>query len=145
MGIFRGTGIPVIPARREIPEAREIPEIREFPGNSRTENSREEKFEVIREGGNGNFPLTIPGQEPLQSPAPDWTHQLGSSRYMLTTGHYQLLGGLPCYLGVPNQFMIVGPEVAHGTVAYKGLIAVHDASISFTVTHWLSCTTAIWP
>ena len=42
-GIFHGTGIPVIPARREIPEAREIPESREFPGNSRTGNSREGK------------------------------------------------------------------------------------------------------
>ena len=43
MGIFHGTGIPVIPARREIPEAREIPESREFPGNSRMGNSREGK------------------------------------------------------------------------------------------------------
>ena len=43
-GIFHGTGIPVIPARREIPEARGIPESREFPGNSRTGNSREGKF-----------------------------------------------------------------------------------------------------
>ena len=45
MGISHGTGIPVIPARREIPEAREIP--------------GREKFEAIREGGNGNFPLNI--------------------------------------------------------------------------------------
>ena len=50
-GIFHGTGIPMIPARREIPEAREIPESREFPGR--------EKFEAMREGGNGNFPLNI--------------------------------------------------------------------------------------
>ena len=41
----------MIPARREIPEAREIPESREFPGR--------EKFEAMREGGNGNFPLNI--------------------------------------------------------------------------------------
>ena len=40
-GIFHGTGIPVISARREIPEAREIPESRESPGNSHTGNSRE--------------------------------------------------------------------------------------------------------
>ena len=52
-GIFHGTGIPVIPARREIPEAREIPESQEFPGR--------ENFEAIREGGNGNFPLNITG------------------------------------------------------------------------------------
>ena len=38
-------GIPVIPARREIPESREIP--------------GREKFEAMREGGNGNFPLNI--------------------------------------------------------------------------------------
>ena len=43
-GIFHGTEIPVIPARREIPEAREIPESREFPGNSLTVNFREGKF-----------------------------------------------------------------------------------------------------
>ena len=48
------------------------------------------------------------------------------------------------YPGVPNQFNIVGPEMAHGTVAYKGLVAVHDASISFIATHWLSCTAPIW-
>ena len=45
-GIFHEMGIPVIPARREIPESREIP--------------GREKFEAIREGGNGNFPLNIP-------------------------------------------------------------------------------------
>ena len=51
-GIFHGTGIPVIPARREIPEPREIP-VWEIPGR--------ENFEAIREGGNGNFPLNITG------------------------------------------------------------------------------------
>ena len=39
--------IPVIPARRQILEAREIP--------------GREKFEAIREGENGSFPLNIPG------------------------------------------------------------------------------------
>ena len=42
-GVFHGTGIPVIPARRGIPKAREIPESWEFPGNSRMGNSRKEK------------------------------------------------------------------------------------------------------
>ena len=51
MGISCGTGILVIPAGWEIPEAWEIPESREFPGR--------EKFEAIREGGNGNFSLNI--------------------------------------------------------------------------------------
>ena len=41
------------PARRETPETREIPESREIPGR--------EKLEAIREGGNRNFPLNIPG------------------------------------------------------------------------------------
>ena len=40
MGIFHGMGIPMIPARREIPGR--------------------ERFEAIREGTNGNFPLNIP-------------------------------------------------------------------------------------
>ena len=84
------------------------------------------------------------GHETLHSPTPDWTHQLGASRYMPTTVHRQLLGGLPCYPGVANQFKIVGPKVSQGTVAYKGLRAEHDASISFTVTHWLSCITPRW-
>ena len=59
MGIFRGMGIPKIPAGREIPEAREIPESREIPGR--------EKFEAIREGGNGNFPLNIPAHKGTNS------------------------------------------------------------------------------
>ena len=42
-GILHGTGIPVIPARREIAEAQEIPESREFPGNARVGNSWEGK------------------------------------------------------------------------------------------------------
>ena len=46
MGISLGTGIPKISARREIP-------VWEISGR--------EKFETIREGGNGNFPLNIPG------------------------------------------------------------------------------------
>ena len=56
-GFFHETGIPVIHTRREIPEAREIPEIWEIPGR--------EKFEAIREGGNGNFPLNIPAEQGL--------------------------------------------------------------------------------
>ena len=63
MGIFHGTGIPVIPTRREIPKAREIPESREFPGNSRTGNPQEGKFEAVWEGGNRNFPLNIPAEK----------------------------------------------------------------------------------
>ena len=54
-GIFHGTGIPMIPARREIPEGREIPKSWEIPGR--------EKFEALREGGNENFSLNIPGME----------------------------------------------------------------------------------
>ena len=50
MGVFHGTGISMIPARREIP-------VRGIPGR--------EKFEAIREGGNGNFPLNIFGLAPI--------------------------------------------------------------------------------
>ena len=54
----------MIPARREIPEARETPESREFPGR--------EKFEAMREGGNGNFPLNNTGVAVAAAqPAPD--------------------------------------------------------------------------
>ena len=56
-GIFHGTGIPMIPARREIPEAREIPESREFPGNSRTGNSREGNFPGLTGGREWEFPV----------------------------------------------------------------------------------------
>ena len=52
MGISCGMGVTKIPSGQEVPEAREIPESREIPGR--------EKFEAIREGGNGNFPLNIP-------------------------------------------------------------------------------------
>ena len=44
-----------------------------------------------------------------------------------------------------NQFRVSGPWVAYGTTAYKGLVTVHDASISITVTHWLSCTAPVLP
>ena len=78
------------------------------------------------------------GREPLHSPALDWTHQLGASRYMPTTVHHQLLGGLSCYPGVPNQLKIVGPKVAQGTVAYKGLckvLALHGLLLTHHVSH----------
>ena len=44
-----------------------------------------------------------------------------------------------------NQLKVIGAWVAHSTIAYKGLLAVHDSSISLTVTHWLSCTAPVWP
>ena len=51
--------------------------------------------------------------------------------------------GTPMLPWSTNQFKVIGSRMAHGTVAYKGLIAVHDSSISFTVTHWLSCTAPV--
>ena len=45
--------IQEIPAAWEVPETWEIPGSWEFPGR--------EKFEAMRAGGNGNFPLNIPG------------------------------------------------------------------------------------
>ena len=65
MGIFHGTGIPVIPARREIPEARE------FPGNSRTGNSREGKVWASRIPEVREFPgareIPVPQEIPIFS------------------------------------------------------------------------------
>ena len=57
MVIFHRTEIPMIPARREIPETQEFPG--NLPGIPVRETPRREKFEAIREGRNGNFPLNI--------------------------------------------------------------------------------------
>ena len=81
------------------------------------------------------------GREPLHSPAPDWTDQLGTSRYMPTTGHHQLLGGLPCYPGVSKSnggsSLVDG---AQSTIGIQGPWIVHEADRAIRVTHLLSCT-----
>ena len=59
MGISHGMGIPKIPARQKFPK------LGNFPGILVWDIPGREKFETIREGGNGNFPLNIPGGRSL--------------------------------------------------------------------------------
>ena len=47
----------------EFPQVGKFPNLRNFPEISVHEIPGREKFEAIREGGNGNFPLNIPAPE----------------------------------------------------------------------------------
>ena len=49
---------------------------------------------------------------------------------MPTAVHHQLLGGLPCYPGAPNQIKMAVLRVAQITLAYKGLSAVHVLALA---------------
>ena len=79
------------------------------------------------------------GREPLHSPAPDWTHQLGTSRYMPTGSTPPTPRGTPTlpWSAKSNTVMMVG---AQSTVGIQGPETVHEADRSVKVTHWLSCT-----
>ena len=57
------------------PQDGKFPKLGKFPnlGNSRTGNSRREKFEAIREGGNGNFLLNITDLRRSRGCAPNHT------------------------------------------------------------------------
>ena len=76
-GISRGPGIHEIPAGREIPELGKFPNLGNFPGIPVREIPGREKFEAIRAGGNGNFPLNIPATWPLVGPLLIWICLLG--------------------------------------------------------------------
>ena len=60
MGIFRGMGIPEIPARRKFSKLGKSPNLGNFPRIPIWEIPGREKFATIQEGGNGNFTLNIP-------------------------------------------------------------------------------------
>ena len=84
-------------------------------------------------------------REPLHSHAPDWTHQLGTSRYMPT-------GSTPTPRGTPTlpwstksnrgTGLMAG---AQSTVGIQGPRTVHEASRAIRLTHWLSCTSPGYP
>ena len=60
MGIPVGREYPKFPQDGKFPKLGKFPNLGNFPGIAVPEIPRREKFEAIREGGNGNFPLNIP-------------------------------------------------------------------------------------
>ena len=79
------------------------------------------------------------GREPLHSPAPEWTHQLGTSRYIPTGSTPPTPRGTPMlpWSAKSNTGLMVE---AQNTVGIQGPWTVHEANRAIRVTHWLSCT-----
>ena len=55
-----GREFPWFPQDGKFPKLGKFPNLGNFPGIPVREIPGREKFEAIREGGNGNFPLNIP-------------------------------------------------------------------------------------
>ena len=56
-----GREFPRFPQDGKFPKLGKFPNLGNFPGIPVREIPGREKFEAIQEGGNGNFPLNIPG------------------------------------------------------------------------------------
>ena len=81
------------------------------------------------------------GREPLHSPAPDWTHQLGASRYMPTGSTPPTPRGTPTlpWSTKSNRGTSL-MDGAQSTVGIQGPGTVHEASRPIRLTHRLFCT-----
>ena len=84
--------------------------------------------------------------ESLHSPAPDWTHQLGTSRYMPTGSTPPTPTGTPTLPWSTKSNEGTGLMAgAQSTVSIQGPETVHEASRAIRLTHWLSCTSPRYP
>ena len=84
------------------------------------------------------------GHEPLHSPAPDWTHQLGTSRYMPTGSTPPTPRGthmLPWSIKSNGGSGLM--DGAQSTVGIQGPWTVHEADRAIRLTHLLSCTSPV--
>ena len=122
------------PQDGKFPKLGKFPNLGNFPGIPVREIPGREKFEAIREGGNGNFPLNIPAHEPLPS-ITGGGHGLQGSPLVLHPYHNEPTAqhhGAPTY-GTQDQAHVPFPTMVRvqcpplsGMQHYAGMMVQHS-------------------
>ena len=103
----------------KFPQDGKFPNLGNFPGIPIWEIPRREKFEAIREGGNGNFPLNIPAVLDATVPMGDHHCHTCSNKWPRTTGTTwgKPLASLAPELVADNLHVQMLPSVLHVVLA----------------------------